>query len=787
MLIRFLFILLPLGELIAQTRDVSGRVLDSSKAPVQRAQVRLSRVAGNIITSSETAANGTFKINAEPGTYYLEALAPGFATERQTVDVRTGDRSNLEIVLNPATSISKILVSANLLSGGTDTVEGIPGSVEVIDAATFRDSHPFTSEEILRKVSGIHSRPEEGFGLRPNIGIRGLNPTRSFQVLLLEDGIPLAYAPYGDNASYYHPPIDRFEGLEVIKGAGQILYGPRTVGGVINYVTPPIPEKWSGTVALTGGNRDYFNGHARFGGTVGGTGLFFDATRKQGEGGRENVRSALDDLNFKMQTALSDRQSMAFRINSYAEDSRVTYSGLRADEFALNPRGNPFRNDSFNGMRLGFSGTHTVSWSRRFVQSTSVYGSLFIRDWWRQSSNSGQRPNTNCGGLVNLNTTCGTEGRLRNYYTWGIDPKFRFSQGGSGSVKLEHNFGFRFHDERQERRQLNGAAPLARTGTIVEDNQRLTNGTSGFLQTRIAFGKFAITPGLRLEHVRYERTNRLFNSGAGVFGRRTVTQAIPGVGLSYSPKPSLTMFGGAHRGFAPPRAEDIIGNTGGFVELDSELSWNYEAGARLRIRRALALEATFFRIDFQNQIVPASISGGVGAVLANSGATLHQGFETSGRWEMRNIAQSGQTIYLRGVWMWLPLGRYEGVRFSTVSGFSRVSVTANRLPYAPRHLATGSVGWMTRGGIHTFIEAVQTGHQFGDDLNTINGTADGQRGALPGYIVWNATVNVPLEALRTTWFVTTKNLSDRLAIVDRVRGILPSSPRLIQTGFRFDF
>jgi Fe(3+) dicitrate transport protein len=113
----------------------------------------------------------------------------------------------------------------------------------------------------LRKVAGIQVRDEEGFALRPNISIRGLNPTRSSKVLLLEDGIPLTYAPYGDNASYYHPPIDRFESIEVLKGSGQILYGPVTVGGVINYVTPNPPQRPSGHLTLTGGNRDYFNGH----------------------------------------------------------------------------------------------------------------------------------------------------------------------------------------------------------------------------------------------------------------------------------------------------------------------------------------------------------------------------------------------------------------------------------------------------------------------------------------------------------------------------------------------
>jgi len=103
----------------------------------------------------------------------------------------------------------------------------------------------------------VNVRDEEGLALRPNIGIRGLNPTRSSKTLLLEDGLFVTYAPYGDNATYYHPPIERFASVEVVKGAGQIGYGPVTVGGVVNYITPAPPARPTANVRLGLGNRDY--------------------------------------------------------------------------------------------------------------------------------------------------------------------------------------------------------------------------------------------------------------------------------------------------------------------------------------------------------------------------------------------------------------------------------------------------------------------------------------------------------------------------------------------------
>jgi outer membrane receptor for Fe3+-dicitrate len=87
----------------------------------------------------------------------------------------------------------------------------IPGSATLVTPAALNPWRTTTINDVLRRVPGVTVREEEGLGLRPNIGLRGLNPTRSTKVLLLEDGIPVTFAPYGDNAAYYHPPVTRFE------------------------------------------------------------------------------------------------------------------------------------------------------------------------------------------------------------------------------------------------------------------------------------------------------------------------------------------------------------------------------------------------------------------------------------------------------------------------------------------------------------------------------------------------------------------------------------------------
>jgi len=768
--------------------DVSGQILDQNSAAIGGATVVIRQKNVNYERQVATNQQGYFMFSqVPPADYLLKAEAPGFSASEHTISVRRTETEAIKLVLQPRDVAESVVITSSHLTVHSEVVARIPGAIEIIDEYTLENARAQTSTEVLRKVSGLNVRDEEGFGLRPNIGIRGLNPTRSTKVLLLEDGIPLTYAPYGDNASYYHPPIDRFESVEVLKGSGQILYGPQTVGGVVNYITRTPPNTRGGYVTVTGGNHHYFNGHANYGGTFGKTGLLFEFTRKQGKGARDNIRSGLNDFNFKSVTVFSPSQAVTAKFNYYGEDSNVTYSGLREDEFRANPRQNPFRNDFFYGDRFGASLTHAYVFNPDVVLTTNVYAAYFRRHWWRQSSNSNERPNDandpECGGMANLNTTCGNQGRLRRYLFAGVEPRLRVNSRPFG-IRTETDLGVRFHAEDQERRQENGDRPFSRSGQLVENNQRQNRASSGFLQTRIILGDLVVTPGVRVEHVQYQRTNRLAN----VEGKTQLTQLIPGLGISYS-KPRMTLFAGVHRGFAPPRTEDIINNaTGGSVELDPELSWNYEFGIRTRLHPAVRLDATFFRMDYENQIVPASLAGGVGSTFTNGGKTLHQGFEISGGFDTAPILQRRFNIYLRGAYTYLPVAEFQGQRFSSVPGFLTTSVSGNRLPYAPRQLLNASVGYAHTNGLDAFIEAVHVGSQFAEDLNRINPlNSSGQTGLIPSYTVFNATANYRVESLHSTFFVTVKNVFDRLYIADRARGLIPGPSRAIQTGVKFSF
>ncbi len=669
----------------------------------------------------------------------------------------------------------------------------IPGSGATIENEDLERARVFTVNEALRQVPGIYPRDEEGLGLRPNIGVRGLSPTRSSEVLLLEDGLPLTYGPYGDNATYSHPPLRRFERIEVLKGASQVRFGPHTVGGVVNYISPAAPSASGGSLFIAGGARGYAEAAASLGGEVLGVRVLGHASGVHFDGVRANHDLEFTDYSLRLERTLAPGHELIARVALNRENSQVSYSGLTQAEFEADPFANPFPNDRFDTQRYTSALTHGWEITPDLALTTSAYSLYFNRDWWRQSSNSGQRPNDAsdpaCASMVNLDTTCGTEGRLREYHVYGVETRLAWETqmlGASADVEA----GWRWQNERQARQQINADTPSGRTpgvsinAGVLENNIRHVEALSGFVLATLDYGRFAISPGARIESIEFDRINRL----SGASGASELTEVIPGLGLTFDLSEALVLYAGVHRGFSPPRVEDIISNSGGTIDLDAEESTNWEFGVRGRPAPGADLDISLFHMDFANQIVPASVAGGAGATLTSAGETQHTGAEANLSYSLRDAGlMQADDFYVRTALTWLPTAEFSGARFSNISGFGAVSVSGNRLPYAPEWIASIAAGYTRGEWLNLQVEVQHTGEMFADDLNTMLPTANGQRGLIAGATIVNLAANFTPSGGAATFFATVKNATDEVYIVDRARGVLPGAPRMWQAGVSFTF
>ena len=201
-----------------------------------------------------------------------------------------------------------------------DKLETVPGSFTVVDEEELTARRPFSIQEALNTVPGIHIVGEVASGMKVNIGVRGLNPRRTSRTLMMEDGMPIMLAPYGDPSNHYFTPLDRVERIEVVKGSGQILYGPQTVGGMINFVTRPVPtEGFKGSVSVMAGNNNFSGAHVNmgYGDTWGG--VMLDVINRKGDGIRKDESFEINDVTLKTQFNLTDTQTLIAKASWFEE------------------------------------------------------------------------------------------------------------------------------------------------------------------------------------------------------------------------------------------------------------------------------------------------------------------------------------------------------------------------------------------------------------------------------------------------------------------------------------
>jgi Fe(3+) dicitrate transport protein len=713
---------------------------------------------------------------------------------------------------------------------GPNALEHIPGSGQVITKEDLERNHRFTINEALREVPGVNVRDEDGFGLRPNIGIRGLNPTRSTKIHIMEDGVPIMLMPYGDASSYYFPPLFRFDRIEILKGSGQLLFGPQNIGGVMNMITRMPSATPQGNFQVTGGNLSYMNTHFDYGGMWGKNGYLLDVTHYQGTSPRffQN-RAKVDDASFKTVQELSDRTTVLAKFNYYREDSTMGYQGITEKQWGQDAHHSPFHNDKMDFRRVGFHLAVNHMFTASLTSTTNFFGHYISRDWSRQMQDTDGNPATGACAVNGVGSVTGcttgnsinataadalpANGRFTNarkYWVYGVEPRFHLDHKVLG-INSEADFGVRYMSEESDRKQfINilsgvGQSCSGNSTCLGEDTHRTTNAYALFFQNRFhVTDKITVTPGFRVEHVNYDQIDKRapavggVNQGTGLFSKTAITEVLPGIGITYSPVKQYTLFAGVHRGFAPPQISDAI-QSSAVVDLDAELSWNYEAGLRGQPSHWLGFETTLFRMDFQNQIISQSVAGGSGATNTNAGRTAHTGIEFGTKMDLLDLAKGHQDknedIVLDVNYTWLAQAEFRGNRNSNITGSALLAgesaifnTNSNRLPYAPKNMLTAGLGYANRNvGFDGRVETQCISDMFGDDRNTYTPTPNGQRGIIKGWCIMNASANQYVKPLGTTFFVTGKNLLDQLFIADRTRGIYPGLPFLVQAGAKWSF
>lgn len=723
----------------------------------------------------------------------MPALAAELASQQ-------GTASDSEQVL-----VEKVKVGGIL----PDRLEAVPGSFDVVDEKELKARQPFSIREALNQVPGINIVGEDAFVLAPNIGIRGLNPRRTSRTLLMEDGVPLFLAPYGDPSAHYSTPLDRVSRIEVVKGSGQTLYGPQTVGGMINFVTKPVPKEFQASVMAIIGNNNFSGGHVNIGTGGDWGGIMLDAVNRKGDGIRRNHDFEINELTLKGQLNLDDRNTLIAKVGWYEENSSVSETGLGAVEYAEDRYQAPTgKQDSFNHERKSLHLQHIFQVTDRAKLSTQFYYAKSERASFRQINDpgglGGRSQMDRCSGVVATETNsaqCGGRWRPREYEYWGIEPRLDISHNLFG-IESDAVIGFRYHREDIQRNQYRDSNRLAQNlgwaianGSHREDIGINVEAKSYYAQNTFYVGDWSLTPGVRIEDMsistNIRRAEGVVHNNAESDRTNHQSKILPGFGVAWNGIENTTLFAGVHRGFAPPRPDrdiqvpedsngDPIPNSAIAHKVKPEQSTNWELGLRSNYYKAFKYEATLFHTKFDEIVVSNGFGG-----FVNGGESEHSGIELAGRLDFGTLYNTSHNFYVAGSYTNVFTAKFK--KASAAESIQR----GDRLAYTPRHIASLNFGYEHPVGFNARIGVDYVSEQQ-EDMAFRSGTSgfsvlNGRSGRIPSYALLNASVSYRPVGSKATFFVSGQNLGDKEYLASRVDGMVAGRQRQVFGGVRYDF
>lgn len=693
--------------------------------------------------------------------------------------------------------------------GSKSKVADIAGSAHYIDEEELEKFIYNDIHRVLRQVPGINIQEEEGYGNRPNIGIRGGRSERSADITLMEDGVLIAPAPYSSPSAYYFPRVDRMEAVEVRKGSSTVKFGPRTTSGAVNLVSSSIPRDAGGRATLAYGEDNTQRAQLNYGATHGRFGYVLDLGHEATDGFK-TIDKVGGDAGFSIQDVMgkfrisSDvsadiYQHFEFKVGATQEDSNETYLGLTQSDFDADPfrRYAATQLDNMDSDHQQFQIRHYIEPAEDWDVTTTVYRNQFARNWYKSQAIEVGGNKLSLGNALNNSTYLAAlrgdfdlSGDANNNIVLRANNREYLSQGiqtnvghqfDYGNTSHDLEFGIRYHYDEEDRFQhedlysiTNGVMAMTSAGAPGSNANRLASAhaTAIFLEDQIEINDWTITPGIRYEHIELERENR----ATGQVSTNDFDVVVPGIGIAYQLNDSTSFFGGVHKGFAPPGPSTDTSQ-------DPEESVNYEIGTRYD-KNGLQAEAIGFFSDYSNLLGEETISSGGGAGTGeqfNGGDVDVFGLEVAVNYDLANLMDSPKYRFPVGLSYTYTNAEFGSDFNSSFDEWGNVT-KGDELPYIPEHQLFVSAG------IEADKWAVNASAKYIDEMRTVAGS-----GAIAAGTGTDSHIIIDLAGeyevyKNTRLFGVLNNITDEeFVAARRPAGARPGAPRTFLAGLKMDF
>ena len=707
-----------------------------------------------------------------------------------------------------ANADEEVTVESVTIIGSKDDLKDLPGSGAVISNEDLQKAMDTDIQKILTAVPGVYMRTEEGYGLRPNISIRGTAIERSAKVTIMEDGVLVAPSPYTSSSAYYFPTTGRIYSVEVLKGPAVVSQGPQTIGGAVNLISTPIPEVNSGKFVQEIGENNMARTHAYYGVNQGNFGALVEVHEHSSDG-FDSIANVGGDTGFDKSDLMikarysAGNHSLTFKRVDIDENSDQSYVGLSQASFNANPRmryGATAYDEMMNdGEQTSF--TYVGDFDNLDVVFTS-WQNDYHRDWFKVSDFNNLKAHDEDDDINELisnanngsaNAQAILDGELPVQIEYKHNNRYYTNEGYQFTVSTQVGIhaltvGYRDMEDSESRVQAHEYADQAADGSLSAlygyvglsgSNNRLreSSATSYYLEDTMDFGKLAISLGYRSED--YEQRHRRWSDKAGPnltevrTGPADVRDTMAyndhttsSIAATYDLSATTTLVAGFYEGMTP------------MFGADPEEADNMELGVRYS-EGTTNVEAFYFASDYSRLAAECTLVSGA-ACDADESAIF-----SGGEAEVTGLELNGSMI-VEGDGVSYPISiswtsTDATFKNSSDSDYFGKVAAGDDLPYIPSKQFSIVAGFVSDSGLRGSARLVNVG-------SSCSLAACGVYNKIDSHSYLDLSLRKALNDSMDVYLIV-ENTTNREDLISRApsEGARSQKPRTMKVGFSYNF
>jgi len=649
-----------------------------------------------------------------------------------------------------------------------------------------------TGRQLFAKIPGVFVYDMDGSGNQLNIATRGLDPHRSWEYNIRQNGVIINSDMYGYPASHYSAPMESFEKIEMVRGTGSLQYGAQ-FGGMINYITkrPDTAKAFTFETMNTTGSFGLLSTYNSISGTIKKFSYIAYYYRRHADGYRKNSQSDAEaqfvQLNYQFSNKASIKAEFGRSKYLYHIPGPLNDSMFNADPQMSTRSRNYFSPDIYIPSltftwKISPQSKLNITASGVFGKRNSVMLDAFANVPDAVDPTTGNYKNRQ----VDIDQFNSRTLELRFLHVYHI-----------GKLQGRLATGFVYMNNDLHRRQLGKGTTgsdydLALVDDFVRDIHFKTGNIALFAENMFQLNsRWTVSPGIRFENgnskmsgsIKYYSADQLPNNIRHSF-------LLAGIGSQYQLAKENVLYGGIAQAYRPVIFKDIV-PASTYEQIDKNLKdargYNIELGARGKLFNRLQYDISYFNVFYRNRLGTVVLLDNAGqpyTYKTNIGNSRTNGIELFIQYKFPLSSKVFAGIFTSTAYM-----KAKYVSGQVANGTVNQSIVGNKVEAVPEWISRNGLDILFKGFSCTILYNY-TASTFSDALNTVTPPANGAKGLTPAYSVWDFNASVRANSLFTIR-AGINNIFDKKYFTKRPTfypgpGIWPSDGRnvYVTLGFR---